>query len=248
MTDAFVIFSGGPDSTAAAMWAIQSGYNVSLLTFKYKDSGQEGELAASTAVATDLGREQFILDITQLMASFDPNAHIMMHAGTRSGDATSKAGHTLPFGVGMVFSMAANFAIYRGVHCLVWGATKDDGTDGEYQYTANFATDYADSISRATGTSFSIETPFAVAHKFEVLNHYFKGREPLFAKTWSCKRGGSVQSGDCAASIARRAAAVLAGINDLTTYANPVALPPINKNMTEEELSRIMKSPRMPTV
>lgn len=221
MVDTLVVFSGGPDSTAAAMWAVGAGFKVSLLTFQYRGREQYGEIRASMTVAAALKLPHTIIDFKSTMGSFSPLAHIMMHAGTQEGDFNSRTSHLMPFGAGMVLSIAANYALYNNIKRIVWGATKDDFHDGNYQYGKNFADDLAVLVSKATGTKFEIITPFHDMHKYEIMKEFFSDNEELFAETWSCKGTGQVQSGNCEASTARRISAELAGLRDETVYAHP---------------------------
>lgn len=244
MARALVVFSGGPDSTAAALWGLEKQFTVELLTFQYKHKQQYGEIKSSIDIASALALPHTILDIFTLLSYFSPNAHIMMHSGTRSGDSESVTEHTLPFGTGMILSIAANYAVYKGFDSLIWGATKDDGFDGAYGYSKQIADDIGIIVSKTVGSEFTIYTPFHDLHKHEIIGKFFKGRELLFAKTWSCKKGGAIQSGDCAASVARRIAARLAGIEDSTRY-EVMELPATpSHDTTEEELAYIMGSPR----
>lgn len=255
MRNAVVVFSGGPDSTASALWAAANNINVELLTFQYKGAEQYGEIRSSIIIAQLLKMKHTIIDFKSTMASFSPMAHIMMHAGTPEGNSKSESSHLMPFGAGMVLSIAANYAVYNSINTMIWGATKDDGYDNNYQYRKEFADDLAFLISKAIGSTFEIITPFNDLHKHQVMRAHFIGREQIFSNTWSCKKGLSEQSGDCEASIARRVAAQLAGLNDLTVYKNeeliwPSSLPSdkSSDDIDPAILAGIFKSPRMPMI
>lgn len=219
MEDAVVIFSGGPDSTAAALWAIENNFSAELLTFQFKNKEQYGEIKSAISIASILDLPHTIFDFKSPMQHFKPNAHIMMHAGTVPGDINSSVAHRLPFGTGMMLATAANYAVYNSKNTLVWGATKDDMNSGAFEYSKEFCDSLAELISTASGERVKILMPFIGLHKYEIIKQYFTSRVDLFSLTWSCKVGGSVQSGNCSASIARRVAARIAGIEDKTIYS-----------------------------
>lgn len=78
---AIVIFSGGPDSTAAALWAMVHGYEVELVTFQFRNEAQYGELGSAMRVAHLLNLPHTIIDYKSPMNVFSTNMHILMHAG-----------------------------------------------------------------------------------------------------------------------------------------------------------------------
>jgi 7-cyano-7-deazaguanine synthase in queuosine biosynthesis len=222
MKKAIVIFSGGPDSTAAALWSIAQGYETELLTFLFKDKSQYGELKASIKIADSLSLKQTLFDFKSSMGAFEPNAHILMHAGTEVVGVDKSLDHRLPLGAAMILTTACNYAVYNGIHTVVWGATKSDSQSGNYEYTQDFCDDLASVLSKVVTSKINIIAPFSNMRKYEIIKEYYSAKEALFANTWSCKSGGSVQSGDCHASRARRVAARMAGVPDNTEYLRPL--------------------------
>lgn len=220
MKKAVAIFSGGPDSTAAALWAVDQGYETELLTFQFRNRTQYGELKAAMDIAGALSLKHTLFDFKSSMEHFQPNAHILMHAGVEANVIDKSQDHRLPFGAAMILTVASNYAIYNGADTLVWGATKSDSQSGNYEYTQDFCDDLSVVLTRILGKDFKIIAPFAEMRKYQVIRTHFAAREDLFAKTWSCKSGLDIQSGNCHASRARRVAARMAGIKDLTIYAN----------------------------
>ncbi len=233
---AYVVFSGGPDSTAAALWALQNDLEARLLTFQFKNHEQYGELKSAILLAQALELPHEIFDFKSPMQHFSSDAHVLMHAGTEIGQKDSTGAHRLEFGAGLILSAAANYAIYRGVNTLVWGATKEDALGSSYEYTQEFCDRISELVSTVIKRDFKIIAPLTDLFKHEIVSEYFVGREDLFAQTWSCKKGGAIQSGDCHASIARRVAARIAGIEDKTHYRNQaVELPFSEAQLNGEE-------------
>ncbi len=247
MKPVVVIFSGGPDSTAAAVWAAREGYDVELLTFQYRGTPQYGEIHAAMNAAKALGMKHTIVDFKSPMHCFPSPIRIMMHAGTRTGMSGEAKPHRLPFGAGMFLSVAGAYASYYKKYEMIWGATKDDAGSGRADYTAAFASSIAKSISMCTPEPFSIRTPFEKKHKFEVTKS-FEGAPDLFAHTWSCSEEVPVQCGTCPACAARRISADLAGIEDRTIYSSMEFKNPFTEeqrrnpaSIPEADLSKDMK-------
>ncbi|ELY72700.1 7-cyano-7-deazaguanine synthase [Natrinema pallidum] len=228
-TDAAAVFSGGPDSTAAALWAKENGYDVELVSYQFHDEKQYGELRSAMKVAELLDMEHTVIDFKAPTNAFGENAQMFMHAGTdtalqkQEGDEHAmmvnhkKAPHLVPFASGVLLSMTASYAIYNSANSVIWGATADDGSNNVH-YRQEFADELADFVSRKEDYPVEIALPIADKHKYEILETY-KGREDLFAETWSCKEPvGDTQCGTCAACVARRVSAEIAGIEDHTTY------------------------------
>lgn len=232
MKKAIVVFSGGPDSTAAAIWAMKNGFNVELLTFQYRHAEQYGELYAAMSVARALKLKHTILDYRSPMHVFPDPIHIMMHAGIREGQVGDTEPHRLPFGAGMILSVAATYAAYNRVYDLVWGATKDDG-HGRKDYTKDFADSIAKTVTMCVPEEFRIHTPFSEQHKYEVLSGFHSDQQ-LFAQTWSCSGDSDQQCGQCHACKARRIAATLARVIDITTYTEASFQPPLTASQIQD--------------
>lgn len=215
MTKAVVIFSGGPDSTAAALWALENGFEPELLTYQVRNNGQYGEIKASILVADKLGLPHQIINLTSPMHIYERDFHIMRHAGIRENERTAN-GVGVPFGSGMILSFTASYCIDRGVQDLIWGATLDDGLVSK-RYTKDFADDFVGFVNKYVGSSLRAHTPFARSHKYTVLEA-FKAKEALFGLTCSCSCEGEDHCGECGACIARIAAAKVAGLSDETKY------------------------------
>jgi 7-cyano-7-deazaguanine synthase len=232
MKKAIVIFSGGPDSTAAALWAQENGYDPQLVTFKFSNDQQDAELNAAACVATHLGLTHGLLDFTSPMASFSNQARALMHIGVPRGSSGTDKPHLLAFGAGMVLSTIACYALYHKIYTVIWGATKDDSylnTD----YTKAFSAQMAVLVQESGGSEFNILTPFFHLHKYQVLAVYCDKIE-LFADTLSCLFPvAKLHCGRCKACISRRTAAKLAKLKDITNYIEHSFESPVQESKLE---------------
>lgn len=225
-----VVFSGGPDSTAAAKWAIEEGYEPELVSYRFDDDEQYGEMRSAIKVAERLGAEHTIIDFkSPLQTAFAEGTKMFRHAGVKSAFddednldsqstlADDEETRLAPFASGILLSLTASYALYHGINDVVWGATKDDSqTDVTYQ--EGFSGQLADLISSSMGVPLDIHVPISDLHKYEIVEAY-RDDPDLFALTWSCKVPvGDVQCGTCHACVARRVAAQMAGVEDDTQY------------------------------
>ncbi|MCU1249344.1 MAG: ExsB [Edaphobacter sp.] len=231
MQKALLVFSGGPDSTAAAIWGMENQFSTELLTFKFRSLEQDGELAAAVKVSEMLKLSQTNVDWTSPMAIFPHRMYPLMHAGTPKAHAEDKTGSLLPFGAGLILTFATAFALSRGIDNVIWGATKDDAY-GNLDYDQGFSDDLSALISKSVGCKVTIHAPFAHKHKFQILDCY-RVKRSLFAATWSCKAGGLQQCGKCKSCLARRLSTVLANFDDSTEYSTKE----LNVPFTQAELS-----------
>lgn len=251
MSKAIVVFSGGPDSLAAALWAQKQKYEPWLLTFQFKQTEQYGEIFAATLLANLLKFNHHIIDFKSPMLSFAPTVHVLMHAGT-SATADRSEHHRMEFGAGMVLTTACTFAVYNGVDDVVWGATKDDIFGGRFEYSQDFANGLAQLVANTTGKPFRIHVPYALKSKHEVLAD-LAGQETMFAASWSCKIGGPVQCGTCKSCVARRVAALGANLMDSTNYHAKEFVNPFSEaqmasfdTLSVEERAHIFQSEKAP--
>lgn len=237
MKKAIVIFSGGPDSTAAVLWGIEQGYELELVTFIFNLEKQYGELYASMRIANELKLPHKLIDFKSSLHAFSDQIVILMHAGApKMDEVTDKTKpHMIPFGAGIILSYACSYAIYNGIQEVIWGANKDDGY-GNYDYTPEFARKISEAVTLSTGRSVCIHLPFSEKHKYELFGAFI-GKEDLFSHTWSCKEGIYQQTGTSTACIARRISAQLAGVNDKTLYANQ----PFNNPLSEDKIKNPVK-------
>lgn len=248
MEKAVVVFSGGPDSTAAALWCLDHGYEPELLTFQFKGQAQYGELRAAMKVAERLNLHHTLLDFQSPMMALSPNVRPLMHAGLEPGFIDHAKDHRLPFGSGMVLTMAACYTLYHNKRTVVWGATADDSYAAKYEYSAALATDLSVMVTKSLGEGFQVLAPLSHLSKYQILDAFSQNAD-LFDITWSCKEAVQVQCGECHACTARRTAALLARLEDRTLYSKSEFSPPLSDDevaapglMDEEARARLFGS------
>jgi 7-cyano-7-deazaguanine synthase len=217
---AIVVFSGGPDSTAALMWALSNGYDPKLVTFQFTDKKQDGELYAAMTLAKYFGLTHKIVDIKSLLYSgLTSDIVIMMHGKDRESTEKKDQYTFAPFGAGMILSIISSLSLFEGIDTIVWGATANDGKSNP-QYSQAFCDDLSALINKYTKYSINIIAPISNLTKSEIIAKYYTSKEDLFAMTWSCAAPGNEQCGICHPCLSRRTSALSSGINDTSQYIN----------------------------
>jgi 7-cyano-7-deazaguanine synthase len=219
MATAVVVFSGGPDSTAAILWSRQNGFEPHLLTFQFRQDTQDGEIRSAMTIASELDMPHTLVDMKGPMSVFG-NAYPLMHGDARDSaqrSTTSADSRIMRFGAGVVLSLAAAFALRQRASTVVWGATKDDSGRNN-QYTTAFAAELTKLVNSFEEGGVQILAPLADLHKFEIVKQLFRNQNGLFAATWSCLTAATIQCGKCHGCVARRLAALLANVADKTKY------------------------------
>ena len=220
-TRAVVIFSGGVDSTAAALWATEEFKNVELLTYRFGDERRQyGELFSAAQVASKLNLKHTVLDFNIPFPAYPiTNQPFCQHHKMKdTGDNLNQHG-VLPFNVALHLTYGASFAAMCGASNIVWGTIKD-----EADISADFTAEYSELVnstlkqSGSVKTHMQIHTPIVNLHKWEVIETY-RNRLDIFHATWSCKNSiDLMQCGECYGCEGRRIAARLAGLEDQTPY------------------------------
>ncbi|QAY65216.1 7-cyano-7-deazaguanine synthase QueC [Paenibacillus protaetiae] len=200
---AFVVFSGGQDSTTCLFWAKQRFQEVEAVTFNY---GQRHklELECAASIAAELGIKHHVLDMS-LLGQLAPNAL------TRSDMAIEQGDNGLPTtfvdGRNMLFlTFAAVLAKQHGARHLVTGVCETDFSGypdcrdvfiKSLNVTLNLAMDYP----------FVVETPLMWLNKAETwaLADELGALDYVREKTLTCYNGVQADGcGECPACELRR--------------------------------------------
>lgn len=210
LADTVVVFSGGADSTAAVLWAQRQGYEVKLLTFQTGHPTNARELPVAERLAAKMGLPLTVMPLHELLQTF------------RDASGVTR----MPFGAGILLSLACSWALREGIHRVVFGYIAEDAEMAGVQYTQAFSSSVAARVAEGAEMELSVILPFAEQRKSEVLT-LFQEQPDLFALTLTCTAPTeeSGHCGTCPACASRRAAAAQVGLEDRTVYgASPVPL------------------------
>lgn len=245
---AFVLMSGGFDSTALACYYIARGYTVHPVKITYDSRQIEPEIHALDKIIRILRIEELIeLSLplhnpSTLSNKVSPDAVECGSYSDFDSVSTVVPGRNLAF-----LSMLANVAeawriknpghaitISAGVHSSDWEMYPDCRPD--------FLEAASAAIHFSTNGSIHAEFPFYDLKKSELFNEVLGGvidRDSELAKkfelalkaSYSCYRGGKVHCGTCPTCIERHEAMVATFNNDPTIYDR---LPKITKKTLSE--------------
>jgi 7-cyano-7-deazaguanine synthase len=209
-----ILVSGGPDSATLSRFAKSQNPNacISTLYLRSGHSSDEREIECASVVSSSIGARLEIADISDLVRTLG-NARPLIHSEAS----------IMPFGNGMVLSMAIAYSFRINASTILLGLHKDDASEN-VEYTRGFIDGVEKLAAFGHSPSPRIGTPFLDMSKYEVMK---LGSElgVDFARTWSCIRGALKHCGQCGACRARRRAFDLINLTDPTLYERePVAL------------------------
>lgn len=230
---AFVLHSGGLDSTVALYWARQmyGPKNVTALGVKYGQRHQKVENLHAEMLCGQLacGREE--LDLTKVMAPGGLTDETFEVPDISYADIKGVSPTYVPFRNGTLLSAAAGRAqSWVGndtdrTATILYGAHAEDAENWAYpDCTPEFIGAMAAAIYIGTYHTVRVVAPFQHLMKSQLVKIGTDLGVP-FDMTWSCYKGGEKHCGKCPTCISRHGAFVLANIKDPTVYEYPPVRP-----------------------
>jgi len=219
---ALIIASAGLDSTVCAQWAVEKGYDISLLHFKYKCRAEEAEVRQIKVLQEHFGCEliefpvNFFKDIIKHSRLLGGDEHLMKDGG---GEASAElAVEWVPARNLIFLSIAAGYAEAYGYNYLILGGNLEESgafSDNEWIFQKKLN----DLLPNALNLQNKVEilTPVADLMKHEIVKLGLDLGAPL-DKTYSCYENGTVHCGTCGPDYMRRMAFKMNGIVDMIPY------------------------------
>lgn len=215
-----VVCSGGLDSVTLAHKVHNEHTLSGLISFDYGQRHNK-ELALAKACADRLGVPHHLLDIAHLGAKLSGSA--------LTDDIDVPDGHyaeetmkitvvpnrnaimlTIAYGVASAQGLdAVATAVHGGDH-FIYPDCRPDFIKS-FEAMQNLALDGLSEIK--------LYTPYLSQSKTEIAADTATYGVPI-AQTWSCYKGGEIHCGRCGTCVERIEALALAGVDDLTTYAD----------------------------
>lgn len=216
---AFVLFSGGIDSTTALYWAQRRYHKVEALSFDYGQRHRvELLLARRLARRLRLPHRVFKVDLRQVGGSAltDPSAPLPRFSrGEEIGAGVPPT--YVPFRNGIFLALAAAWAEAHGTGDIVCGFNTID-SPGYPDTRASFVRAMQKAVNMGTavsakGRSIRIVTPFIRMKKSEIIRlGHVLGADYSFSI--SCYAGGEVPCRRCSSCLLRERAWKEAGAED----------------------------------
>lgn len=217
---AFVLASGGVDSTTLLYWAKERYYEVFALMINYgQKHKKELEFVEYHADKLRINtiRESVPMswfDNGNALIQCDPDAEVV-HSEVATGSyqqqrAAGTINTEVPFRNGVFLAVATAIAMSHGGGDILYGAHADDSNNLIYaDCSPKFADAMAYAILLGTKGSVSLEAPFVNLHKAGVVAIGKKlglTYEDYMERTWSCYNGGDRPCGCCGTCIDKRKA------------------------------------------
>jgi 7-cyano-7-deazaguanine synthase len=186
MSKKLLMFSGGPDSTAAAyLLKDQSDLHLISLADEVK-AKNVGELKAAQKIAAMLALPYKVVDISGLNALLDGLPNILISLGT-GGEKKADFVHGedgAPLSSQLLHTLCALHGIANGYESMIWGVHNDDNRIAGDGWLAEYARHFNGLLSHS-GFSFRLETPFLEWSKADLLFEGSRLGAPIHL-TFSC--------------------------------------------------------------
>jgi 7-cyano-7-deazaguanine synthase len=220
MAKAVVLLSGGLDSATSAAIALQNGYEVIALSFRYGQR-HEKELQAATKIAKILGiKEHYFVDINLAQwggSSLTDKHENLPQDGVKPNliPSTYVPGRNTVF-IAIALSLAEAReaeAIYLGINAIDYSGYPDCRPEylKTYQELANLSSKVG-----VQGKAPQLIAPLVHDSKAEIVRRAVSLDVPI-EETWSCYQGGEQPCGLCDSCRIRDRALIEAGYPDFAT-------------------------------
>jgi len=224
MPKAVVLLSGGLDSSTVLAMAIETGYDVTTLTFDYGQRHSK-EVESARLVASHFGvRDQIVtkLDLSNISKSSltDRTAEIPQRLSRSEIDSNIPSTY-VPSRNLVFLSVASSLAESIGADAIFIAANSVDFS-GYPDCTPEFIEAFQKALEVGTkagreGRSARVMAPIINRSKAEIVKEAVRLGVPL-ELTWSCYRGGPRACGRCDSCVLRLQGFAEAGLKDPIEY------------------------------
>ena len=219
---ALICASAGMDSTVAATWAKDQGYDVSLLQFQYHCRAGDKEAVQIQKIAEYLECEvvtiqtDFFRDVIKGSRLVENNSEII-----KEGDKGAELAYEWVPARNLIFlSIATGYAEAHDFDYIVLGGNLEES--GAYpDNELIFQTKFNDVLPYSVNLNKKVEilTPVANCMKRDIVKMGLELGAPLHL-TWSCYEDGEKHCGECGPCFMRKTAFKMLGENEVIEYLN----------------------------
>ena len=218
---ALIVCSGGLDSTVAAAWAQQQGYNITLLHFLYKCRAESKEKEAVAAIGKRLGCPVVYIE-TDIFKNTIGGSRLTetLDEKVAEGEAGAEFAHEwVPARNLIMLSIATGYAEAKGFEVIMLGNNLEESgayPDNEMIFInkLNEVLPYATQV----GKHVRIEMPVGNLMKHEIIKLGVEINAPLDL-CWSCYEAGDIHCGNCGPCFMRKTGFEINGLKDMIPYA-----------------------------
>lgn len=222
MKKAVVLLSGGLDSATTAAIAIEQGYQLIALSFRYGQKHHKELESAKKIVAALNIQKHFIVDVNLSQwggSSLTDDSMTIPQAGLQADVIPSTyvpGRNTVFIAIALSLAEAQNAqAIYLGINAVDYSGYPDCRPEylQSYQRLANLS-----SKAGIEGHAPQLVAPLVEDSKTDIMRRALNLNVPI-ADTWSCYQGGDTPCGLCDSCRIRDRALIEVGRSDLVTQA-----------------------------
>lgn len=213
---AFIICSGGLDSTTAAKWAQMQGYDITLLHFLYHCRAEQCETEAVKVIAKELKCGYRFEDLSWL-GKLGGSSLTDLSMPITSNETGAEFAHEWVPARNLIFTaMAAGLCDRYNYDTLIMGLNLEEA--GAFpDNTVEFyeALDHVCNIGTISRPQ--ILSPLGNLVKHEIVQLALDIKAPIHL-SWSCYYGGKYHCGHCGPCFMRKTAFKMLGKKDLIRY------------------------------
>lgn len=218
-----VLLSGGLDSTVLAYYAATAAETVVALSVAYGQRHVK-ELVAAQRIAVELGAEWIYLNLTDLGGMLTSSLTGTGEIPHGHYEAESMKSTVVPNRNAILASLAYGIGVSRQAAFVWMGSHAGDhmiypDCRPEFFTALNTALHIGNSWKPTDMLLPALKAPFINKTKTEIVQLGSTLGVP-FKDTWSCYEGGTLHCGRCGTCVERKEAFELAGVADLTDYAD----------------------------
>lgn len=222
---AFVLLSGGIDSTTCLHLAMRDAKSVEAVSINYGQRHLK-EVAHARRLCDSLGVGHHLLDLASIIPKTMLTCSSIEVPNISYSDIEGVSPTYVPFRNGLMLSALTSYAAGRydmekasGEWAIYFGAHAEDAANWAYpDCTVEFTGAMANAIYIGTYRRVRLITPLQFMTKAGVITIGQRAGVD-WSKTWSCYKGGTKHCGVCPTCRSRREAFIEAGVDDPTVYA-----------------------------
>lgn len=217
---ALICASSGMDSTVAATWAKNQGYDVTLLHFQYQCRAQKKEEESIKKISEYLGVPTITIQADFFKGVLGGSRLYDGSDITKEGDKGAELAIEWVPARNLIFlSIAAGYAEAKGIDYIVLGGNLEESgayADNELIFQRKFG----DLLPNALNLQNKVEvlTPVADLMKHDIVKLGLEIGAPLHL-TWSCYENGQKHCGKCGPCFMRKTAFQMLNQSEVIEYA-----------------------------
>lgn len=217
---ALICASAGMDSTVAATWAKEQGYEITLLHFEYQCRASKKEKECIQKIAEFLDAELVTIKTDFFKDVLGSSKLYGEEKVSQNEKGAELAIEWVPARNLIFLSIAAGYAEAKDIDKIILGGNLEESgafSDNELIFQKKFGELLPNALN--LGCKVDVLTPVADLMKHDIVKLGLELKAPLHL-TWSCYENGDLPCGVCAPCFMRRTAFKMNNQPEVIEYAN----------------------------